>query len=57
MHGAVLDLRFEESGFRPRMRRPAQESMMQAIRSTRPGGHVGYVGIPHGVTFSGEDSS
>ena len=26
-----------------------QESMMQAIRSTRPGGHVGYVGVPHGV--------
>jgi threonine dehydrogenase-like Zn-dependent dehydrogenase len=23
-----------------------QESMMQAIRSTRPGGHVGYVGPP-----------
>jgi threonine dehydrogenase-like Zn-dependent dehydrogenase len=22
-----------------------QESMMQAIRSTRPGGHVGYVGV------------
>jgi len=26
-----------------------QESMMQAIRATRPGGHVGYVGVPHGV--------
>ena len=26
-----------------------QESMMQAIRSTRPGGHVGYVGVAHGV--------
>jgi threonine dehydrogenase-like Zn-dependent dehydrogenase len=25
-----------------------QESMMQAIRSTRPGGHVGYVGVSHG---------
>jgi threonine dehydrogenase-like Zn-dependent dehydrogenase len=24
-----------------------QESMMQAIRSTRPGGHVGYVGVLH----------
>src|SRR6266702_3749327 len=24
-----------------------QESMMQAIRSTRPGGSVGYVGVPH----------
>lgn len=27
-----------------------QESMMQAIRATRPGGHVGYVGVAHGVT-------
>jgi threonine dehydrogenase-like Zn-dependent dehydrogenase len=26
-----------------------QESMMQAIRSTRPGGHVGYVGVSHGT--------
>ena len=26
-----------------------QESMAQAIRSTRPGGFVGYVGVPHGV--------
>src|SRR3954462_11355390 len=25
-----------------------QESMMQAIRSTRPGGHVGFVGVTHG---------
>src|SRR5207245_3599131 len=25
-----------------------QQSMMQAIRSTRPGGSVGYVGVPHG---------
>jgi threonine dehydrogenase-like Zn-dependent dehydrogenase len=24
-----------------------QESMMQAVRSTRPGGHVGYVGVAH----------
>src|SRR5207237_5140349 len=24
-----------------------QESMMQAIRSTRPGGYVSYVGVPH----------
>jgi threonine dehydrogenase-like Zn-dependent dehydrogenase len=32
-----------------------QESMMQAIRSTRPGGHVGYVGVPHGVTLPGEE--
>ena len=26
-----------------------QESMMHAIHSTRPGGSVGYVGVPHGV--------
>jgi threonine dehydrogenase-like Zn-dependent dehydrogenase len=26
-----------------------QESMMQAIQSTRPGGSIGYVGVPHGV--------
>jgi threonine dehydrogenase-like Zn-dependent dehydrogenase len=32
-----------------------QESMMQAIRSTRPGGFVGYVGVPHGVELSGEE--
>ncbi|MFN2536441.1 MAG: zinc-dependent alcohol dehydrogenase family protein [Pseudonocardiaceae bacterium] len=32
-----------------------QESMMQAIRSTRPGGHVGYVGVSHGVTLPGEE--
>ena len=31
-----------------------QESMMQAIRSTRPGGSVGYVGVPHGVELDGE---
>jgi len=31
-----------------------QESMMQAIRCTRPGGSVGYVGIPHGVELNGE---
>ncbi len=31
-----------------------QESMMQAISSTRPGGHVGYVGVPHGVDLDGE---
>jgi threonine dehydrogenase-like Zn-dependent dehydrogenase len=29
--------------------------MMQAIRSTRPGGHVGYVGVAHGVTLPGEE--
>lgn len=30
-----------------------QESMMQAIRSTRPGGHVGYVGVAHDVALPG----
>jgi threonine dehydrogenase-like Zn-dependent dehydrogenase len=33
----------------------SQESMMQAIRSTRPGGHVGYVGVPHGVQLDGTE--
>jgi threonine dehydrogenase-like Zn-dependent dehydrogenase len=32
-----------------------QESMMQAIRAARPGGYVGYVGVPHGVELNGED--
>src|SRR5881296_3119744 len=31
-----------------------QESMMQAISSTRPGGYIGYVGVPHGVELDGE---
>jgi threonine dehydrogenase-like Zn-dependent dehydrogenase len=31
-----------------------QESMMQAIRSTRRGGYVSYVGVPHGVELKGE---
>jgi threonine dehydrogenase-like Zn-dependent dehydrogenase len=30
-----------------------QESMMQAIRSTRPGGHIGFVGVTHGVALPG----
>jgi len=30
-----------------------QESMIQAITSTRPGGSVGYVGVPHGVSLDG----
>ena len=30
-----------------------QESMMQAIRSTRPGGHVGFVGVAHDVELPG----
>src|SRR3954469_5127393 len=32
-----------------------QESMMQAIRSTRPGGHVGYVGVSHDVSLPGDE--
>ena len=32
-----------------------QQSMMQAIRSTRPGGHVGYVGVAHDVQLPGEE--
>jgi threonine dehydrogenase-like Zn-dependent dehydrogenase len=30
-----------------------QESMMQAIHATRPGGHVGYVGVTHEVALPG----
>ncbi|WP_460748038.1 zinc-binding dehydrogenase [Myceligenerans cantabricum] len=30
-----------------------QEAMWQAIRSTRPGGYVGYVGVAHGVQLDG----
>jgi threonine dehydrogenase-like Zn-dependent dehydrogenase len=32
-----------------------QESMMQAIHATRPGGHVGFVGVAHGVAVDGMD--
>jgi len=32
-----------------------QESMMQAIRVTRPGGHVGYVGVAHEVQLPGDE--
>jgi threonine dehydrogenase-like Zn-dependent dehydrogenase len=32
-----------------------QESMMQAIHATRPGGHVGFVGVAHGVAIDGMD--
>jgi threonine dehydrogenase-like Zn-dependent dehydrogenase len=32
-----------------------QESMMQAIRATRAGGHVGYVGVAHGVELPGQE--
>src|SRR5436853_7754427 len=30
-----------------------QESMMQAIQATRPGGFVSYVGVPHEVSLDG----
>ena len=30
-----------------------QESMWQAIKSTRPGGYVSYVGVPHDVSIDG----
>jgi threonine dehydrogenase-like Zn-dependent dehydrogenase len=32
-----------------------QESMQQAVKSTRRGGYVSYVGVPHGVEFKGEE--
>jgi threonine dehydrogenase-like Zn-dependent dehydrogenase len=32
-----------------------KESMLQAIRSTRPGGFVSYVGVPHGVALDGSE--
>lgn len=32
-----------------------QQSMMQAIRATRPGGHVGYVGVSHDVRLDGQE--
>src|SRR5213080_272263 len=32
-----------------------QESMMQAIHSTRQGGYVGYVGVPHGVALNAQE--
>ena len=31
------------------------ESMRQALRSARPGGNVGFVGVPHGVTIPAEE--
>ncbi len=30
-----------------------QEAMMQALDATRPGGHVGFVGVSHGVAIDG----
>jgi len=32
-----------------------QEAMTQALRSARPGGHVGFVGVSHGVQLPGRD--
>src|SRR5438876_1755764 len=32
-----------------------RESMMQAIRCTRKGGYVAYVGVPHGVDLDGQE--
>ncbi|MFI7131974.1 zinc-dependent alcohol dehydrogenase family protein [Nonomuraea sp. NPDC050153] len=32
-----------------------QESMQQAVRAARPGGHVGFVGVNHDVALSGEE--
>src|SRR4051795_6588325 len=32
-----------------------QESMNQALRATRPGGHLGFVGVAHGVALDGMD--
>jgi len=32
-----------------------QEAMMQAIRATRPGGHVGFVGVLHDVAIPGQE--
>jgi threonine dehydrogenase-like Zn-dependent dehydrogenase len=31
------------------------ESMSQALRAARPGGNVGFVGLPHGVELSGRE--
>lgn len=31
-----------------------QESMQQAIKTARPGAMIGYVGVPHGVQFDGQ---
>ncbi len=32
-----------------------QESMNQALHATRPGGHMGFVGVGHGVALDGMD--
>jgi threonine dehydrogenase-like Zn-dependent dehydrogenase len=31
-----------------------QESMAQAIAAARPGGSIGFVGVPHGVELDGQ---
>ncbi|MGB3899469.1 MAG: zinc-dependent alcohol dehydrogenase family protein [Mesorhizobium sp.] len=31
-----------------------QESMTQAMNCARPGGHIGFVGVPHGVQLDGQ---
>jgi hypothetical protein len=31
-----------------------QDAMTQAVACCRPGGTIGYVGVPHGVTFDGQ---
>jgi threonine dehydrogenase-like Zn-dependent dehydrogenase len=31
-----------------------KESMMQALQCARPGAMIGYVGVPHGVEFDGQ---
>lgn len=31
-----------------------EDSMRQALGACRPGGTIGYVGVPHGVTFDGQ---
>src|SRR5207244_8181647 len=33
----------------------SQEAMLQAIRATRPGAHVGFVGVSHGVQLPGKE--
>src|SRR5216110_2101790 len=35
--------------------RGTQESMLQAIHATRPGGHIGFVGVAHGVELPAMD--
>jgi len=32
-----------------------QEAMMQALRATRPGGHLGFVGVSHDVQLPGDE--